>query len=185
MKIYFYQIVLSLSVYVASCSESSNPVKGTTAPIGPHPVSTCSIQGLDLYFEDACSYNFVVSFLSTFDSVTINSILLGYNFYIYADSGDYNYWSDYFKEDSTIKYLYKIYTTSDSLLMKIIFTGQKTFEEEKVKFENIHNLKIISTKLQPNVVSISVPKGLESEWAEKFRKYPFITQVYIVSVCID
>lgn len=182
MNKYFYLIVLSLSFYITSCSENSNPVKKEEENITP--ISNCSIQGLEIQFADTCSYDFITTFLSNYDSVTVMETFLGSTFYLYADSGDYNYWLKYFENDSTIQNIIG-YNSSDSLILKIKLTGKKSTEEERQRFLQIKNLEIIKIEEYPKLVYIDVPENKESEWVSFFMQYSFISHVYTIAVCTD
>jgi|GEM_PF-4261301 len=170
------------SIFIISCSEINSPVSNDDKII---PVGGCSIVGVNIDFVDTCSYNFVIPFLSGFDSITIVETFLGSDFYIYADSGDYNSWKEYFKNDPTIKYLFRINPESDSLLFVFVLTGQKSLKEEIERFEQIEHLEIIKIEEHPKLVSIDVPEKTESEWAEFFKQYAFVSEAYVVAICVD
>jgi len=181
MKIITITIIISSLLFI-SCSKVNNPVS-TEEKIGS--VTHCRINGLDINFIDTCSYNFVVQFLSTFDSVTIIETHLGSDFYIYTDSGDFNYWVEYFKNDSTIQYLFNVSTTSDSLIMEFVLSGQKSVEEERRRFNEIDHLEIINIVEHTKSAYVVVPEDSEFRWVEKFKDYYFITYVNIIGVCTD
>lgn len=179
----FSIFVISLfSIFVISCSEVNNPVLEEEKII---PADGCSIVGVDLNFVDSCSYNFVISFLSKYDSITVIDTYLGSNFYIYADSGDYNSWTEFFKDDSTIKYIFRDNQDSDSLFLRFVLTGEKSIQEEKERFEKIDHLEIIKVEEHPKLVSIDVPENTESEWEKYFEQYEFIEEAYVVAICVE
>ena len=182
MKLILSIATIVFTLLLISCSKNDNPVS-TEEKIGlvPH----CSISGIEIDFADTCSYNFVVQFLSTFDSVTIIETHLGSDFYIYTDSGDFNYWVEYFKNDSTIQYLFNVSTTSDSLIMEFVLSGQKSVEEERRRFNEIDHLEIINIVEHTKSAYVVVPEDSEFRWVEKFKDYYFITYVNIIGVCTD
>lgn len=165
-----------------SCSESNNPISNEEENITP--ISECSIQGLEIEFVDSCSYDFVNGFLASYDSIIIQETFLGSTFYLYADSGDSNYWQNYFANDSTIQWIIT-YNSSDSLILKIKLTGKKSTEEERQRFLSINNLEIIKIEEYPKLVYIDVPEKTETEWQSLFEQYSFISHVYIIAVCTD
>ena len=182
MKIIISVTIIFSILFLTSCNKDDYPVS-TEEIIGP--VIHCTIDGLDINFADTCSYNFVMFFLSGFDSVTIIDTHLGSDFYVYADSGDFIYWSDYFKNDSTIKYLFNVSSKPDSLIMEFILTGEKSVEEERKRFNEISHLEIINIIEQTKSAYVIVPEGSESRWAEKFKEYNFVSEVYIIGVCTE
>src|SRR5574338_702620 len=148
MKKAILVLVSLFLIFIISCSEINNPVSNDEKII---PAGGCSIVGVDIDFVDTCSYNFVIPFLSNFDSITIVEAFLGGDFYIYADSGAYDSWKEYFKDDPTIKYFFRINPDSDSLLFLFVLTGQKSIEEEREKFEQIEHLSIIKIEEHPKI----------------------------------
>jgi len=131
MKKFIKILLILLSIFIISCNKNNNPVSNeNNPPQNPNPGGTCSFAGIDIEFADSCSYNFIMNFLSGLDSIVILNKSLGSTFYLYADSSGYNYWEDYFKDDSTIQDLYG-YKSSDSLIIVIKSTGEKSLEEEK------------------------------------------------------
>ncbi len=175
MNKHCYLIVLSLLFYFTSCSENSNPVNNKHS-------NECSISGLEIEFADTCSYKFITTFMSGFDSVVVTETFLGSTFYSYADSADDIYWLNYYENDSTIQRLI-VYTSNDSLILKIKLTGEKSSQEEKQRFLAIKNLEIIKIKEYPKLVYIDVPENTESEWASLFEQNLFITHAHVIGVC--
>ena len=179
MKKYYYITGMLFSLFTISCDE--NPMSNEEEILTP--ISECSIQGLGIEFEDSCSYDFIIGFLASYDSITIQESFLGSTFYLYADSGNYNYWEDYFANDSTIQNMYG-YNSSDSLILVITLTGKKSTEEERQRFLNITNLEIINIEEYPKFVYISVPEATETEWQSLFEEYSFISHVFVIAICI-
>ena len=180
------RIILTLlslfSIFVISCSEINSPVLEEDNVI---PTGGCSIVGVDLDFVDSCSYNFVIPFLSNIDSITVVETFLGSDFYIYADTGNYNSWAEFYKNDPTIKHLFQNNQDSDSLILRFELTGEKSILEERERFEQVEHFEIIKIEEHPKLVSIDVPENTESEWEIYFKQYEFIEEVYLVAVCVD
>ncbi|MEJ2618428.1 MAG: hypothetical protein P8Z35_25960, partial [Ignavibacteriaceae bacterium] len=164
------------------CKGKINPVSINLSHPSP---GYCTFQGLEIEFADTCSYDFVTGFLAGFDSVTIKSSLLGGTVYVLADSGDFNYWYQYFKEDSAVQYITASVTSSDSLILKLALTGKKSINEEEEILSQIKNLTIINFEETPKFVDVDIPENNITWWAENFRKYPFIVQILIISVCVN
>lgn len=122
----------------------------------------------------------MTSFLSNFDSVIIREMFLEGYLYIYADSGNYDHWLNYFKDDSTIQYIHTANSSPDSLVLKFFLTRKRVIEEEIQRFQEIKHLQIIKIEEQPKLVNVGVPKNTESEWEAIFKDYSFISYVYII-----
>ena len=182
MKIAFLAALISLSIILSSCKGKINPVSINLSHPAP---GYCTSQGLELEFADTCSYDFTTVFLAAFDSITIKSTLLGGELYVLADSGDFNYWYQYFKEDSAVLYITESGFSSDSLILKLMLTGKKSLKEEEEILSLVKNLKIINFEKTSKIVEIDVPENNITFWAEKFQKYPFILQVLVIAVCVD
>ena len=165
-----------------SCDGRINPVSISLSHPAP---GYCVFEGLELQFADTCSYDFVIGFLSGFDSVTVTRTLLGGTLYLFADSGDFSYWNEYFKNDSAIQYISTAYTSSDSLILKLVLTGKKSIDKEKESLSKIKNLTIIKFEETPKLVYVDVPENNISGWMENFRKYQFILQVMLIGVCVN
>lgn len=79
MKKIFWLICLALPLFILSCSEGevSNPVRseGKSAKQNGNYFS-----GIEVYFDDNCSYSFAVSFLSELGSAVVVSTSQGNNF---------------------------------------------------------------------------------------------------------
>ncbi|QQS37910.1 MAG: hypothetical protein IPM56_08220 [Ignavibacteriales bacterium] len=166
--------------FLVSCSENKNPVEPEN-----YFYYGCSPSGIYIDFVDTCSYGFVVPFLQQFDSVQISYTQLGSDFVIYADSGSYKSWSDYFKNDQTIQYLFNHLTNSDSLIMQFVLSGEKSIEEERQRFESIEHFEILSIKEHDKYVSLDVPEKSYAAWAEFFNTFDFIETSQVVMICLD
>jgi hypothetical protein len=142
MKKRFYIINVLFSLFIISCSEINYPPENNPPII---PAGGCSIQGVEVSFFDTCSFDFIMNFISGFDSVTVTESFLGGVFYLSADSGTYEYWLDYFDNDLTIERIDAIYPKPDSLILAIKVSGQKTIEEEKERFLQIKHITILDT----------------------------------------
>jgi hypothetical protein len=173
---FFILIFITLNV---SCTRNSNPLSEQN---NIEHGSKCLIDGLEIEFADTCSYRFICTFMSEFDSIKIKETYLGCTFYLYTDSADDIYWENYFQNDSTIQRLVVI-NSADSLILKIKVTGEKTTEEEQHRFSLIKNLEIIKIKEHPKLVYVEVPENTESEWASLLEKYSFINKVSIIGIC--
>jgi hypothetical protein len=123
--------------------------------------------------------------MSSFDSLTVTWARLGFTFYIYSDSGDYNYWLSYFSNDSTIDQILWDLNSSDSLILEIHISGKKSIEEEKERFLQINHLGILSIEEDSKSVYVTAPENTEAEWEEYFKQYSFITDTFIIAVCTD
>ena len=110
---------------------------------------------------------------------------MGGTIYLFADSGDYNYWYNYFKNDSTIQFTFSGSTNPDSLILQMVLTGEKSIDEETQIFNRIKHLKVINTEETTKLVYINVPENSVSKWEEIFSQYPFITRVLIIAVCTE
>lgn len=183
MKIYNIYLLILFSFFIISCSKTNNPIASRNEV--NHPAGYCKDLGLQIDFEDTCSYNFVVPFLMSFDSVQIIETDLGGYFYVYADSGNFNYWYNYFEKDSTILFITTFSSNSDSLILKFSMTGQNTIDDEVQRFSSISHLHIINIELHPKTVYVHVPENTESKWEDIFSRYNFITNVMIFGVCFD
>jgi hypothetical protein len=179
MKTFFNFIFLVFTTLIFSCNKNYSPLEEQENLIHN---SDCIIGGIEIEFVDTCSYEFITTFISAFDSIKVTDTYLGCTFYLYADSADYNYWLKYFENDSTIQSLI-FFNSADSLILKIRLTGKKSTEEERQRFLRIKNLKIIKIKEYPKLVYIDVPENTESEWVTIFNQYAFISHVYIMGVC--
>lgn len=182
MKKIFFGVIYLSSLFIISCSEINSPDLTNNIII---PDGGCSTIGVDIDFVDTCSYNFVIPFLSNFDSITVDNTSLGSDFYIYADVGSYNSWQEYFNDDPTIKHFHRIKPESDSLFFVFVLTGQKSLEKERERFEQTEHLEIIKIEEHHKIVSIGVPENTETEWADFFRQYNFVSEVYVIGVCND
>ena len=180
MRVLWLLLSLFIIAYFISCSEESNPLKEEKI----HPVSYCSSSEVELEFADSCTYDFVISFLSTFDSVSIFDSYLGSTFYIFADSGDANYWQTYFENDSSIQH-FITFNSADSLILEIRLFDKHSEESESQRFSRIKHLNIIRIEKSLNLVYISVPENKATEWTEFFEQYEFIIHAYVIAVCTD
>ena len=178
---YYHLIMLFLTFYIISCNEDSNPVK--VEDNNKH-INYCSIVGLEIGFSDTCSYKFITTFLSEFDSVRVTQTFLGDILYIYADSADIDYWLNYFENDSTIQNIL-VDNNADSLILKIRLTGKKSTEEEQQRFLRIEHLTLIKIEEHPKLVYIDVPENTESDWEAFFNQFVFISHVYIMGICVS
>lgn len=174
-------IILMVSFYLIACRES-NPITQDEEII---LAGRCYTAGLEIFFVDSCSYKFITNFMSSFDSVVVGNYFLGSDFYLYADSGDYNYWVQYFVNDTTIFNIMNVSASKDSLILKLKSTGEKSIEEESQRLSSIKNLEIIKIEEQPKHVFVDVPENTESKWEAIFKEYEFVSAVYIVGVCCD
>ncbi len=181
MKTYFNFIFLIFTTLIFSCNKNYSPLEEQE---NFQNNSECFIDGIEIEFADTCSYNFIIAFVSGFDSIKVTDTFLGSTFYLYADSADANYWLDYFDNDSTIQELV-VFDTSDSLVLKIKVNGEKSTEEEQLRFSTIKNLEIIKIKEYPKLIYIDVPENTESYWATLFEQYDFIINVSIMAICFD
>ena len=182
MKKYFYIINISFALFIISCREINYPPENKNPII---PAGGCSIQGVEVFFSDTCSYDFIMSFISGFDSVTVTESFLGSVFYLSSDSGTYQYWQNYFDNDLTIESISGLYPKPDSLILAIKVSGQKTVEEEKQRFLLIEHLTIIDILTFERSLFLNVPEGSEEEWRLAFEEYPFIRFANVVIVCTD
>ena len=182
MKVILPTVVILLSFFLFSCKGKINPVSINFS----HPTpGYCTFQGLEIEFADTCLYDFAIGFLAGFDSVTVKSTLLGGAIYVLADSGDFNYWYQYFKGDSAVQYITESSSSSDLLKLKLMLTGKKSLIEEEEILSQVKNLSIIYFEKTSKLVDIDVPENNITFWAENFRKYPFILEVLIIGVCVN
>jgi hypothetical protein len=179
-KTKFIFLVLML-LFIFSCTERKNPLASREII---NPVSHCYMFGLEIDFVDTCSYDFVTTFLSSFDSVTVTGTFLGGNFYVYADSGDYYYWYKYFENDFTVQMM-TLASDSDSLILKITLSGTKSRIEEEQRFQQIKHLQILHIEEQPKFVYVDVPENAAEQWCEFFRQFSFISYVMIIGACTE
>ena len=182
MKNIFLFLTILFSLHFISCSKINNPV---TIENNYYPVSHCEIDGLEIDFADTCSYNFVMSFMSAFDSVIVRNTDLGGTFRVHPDSGSYDYWQNYFANDSTIDFIYPDLNSPDSLILIIHVSGKRSIEEEKERILQTNHLEIISIEEDSKSVYVTVPENRETEWKENFKQYSFITEVFIIAVCTE
>ncbi len=89
------------SLYLISCNNGGNPVAIDLRDNTPKTI--CSFQGMELQFNDSCTYEFITSFIARYDSVEIIETYLGCTFHLYAKEGDKKYWQKYFENDSTVQ----------------------------------------------------------------------------------
>ena len=168
--------LLELLLFI-SCSEERNPVSNEEHPILIHHSSYSTFE---FQFEDTCSYNFVISFFEQFDSVQVQAAYLGGYFYVYADSGDYNYWYDYFDDDSTIQSIYVENSVSDSLLLKLCLTGKKSSDQQRSELLNTKHLQIINFEESPKLIYLHFSPSIEHNYEEIFSKYKFIININLI-----
>jgi hypothetical protein len=173
-------LFLALS-FLISCTTGQNPLSREEVH---RPATNCYITGLKIDFADTCSYDFVMNFLSDYDSVTVTDSYLGDNFYLYADSGDYNYWYNYFAGDSTVQLVHLV-RAADSLILKITVSGEKPRGEESQRFQQIRHLQIISIEKYPGHVYVTVPEKSEESWCTYFRQFTFILSAVPVGLCTE
>jgi len=181
MKRYYFLLIILFGIFFTACGKDNNPL---VEEENKNIAGYCSFAGLEIKFADTCSYNFIMSFLEEYDSVKIINSYLGGSFYLYADSGDYNYWSKYFENDSTIQNI-TVYYSVDSLILKIDFTGKNSLEIERQKFLSISHLIIKNIEKPQQIVFIDVPEKTESKWEALFKEYQFISYVYSIYTCCD
>lgn len=182
MKITFMGVAVLLAFSLYACRGNINPVEvNLSRPLPGY----CSILGLDIEFADTCSYDFVAKFFSGFDSVEIKSTLLGGAVYVHANSGDFNYWYQYFEEDSAVQYITASHTYSNALILKLMLTGKRSLNEEEEILSQIKYLRIINFEQTSKLVEINEPENNFTYWADNFRKYPFILQVLAIGVCFN
>ena len=148
MKNYIISLLVLPSLFIISCSKTNNPISTNEYH---NPIHNSSISSMEIGFIDTCSYNFVVSFLSDFDSLKINETFLGGYLYVYADSGEYLYWANYFNNHSSINYITISKSNPDSLTMKFSLSGQISLEVEKQIISRNKHLHIIKFEEQPKV----------------------------------
>ena len=75
--------------------------------------------------------------LSECDSVEIMYAELGIDLFLYADSGNAEYWFEYFKDDSLF-YSLSSYTLSDSLILVFIFQNEEYYSRTWRLFASKH-----------------------------------------------
>jgi len=176
-----YLLAIFISFTLIFCNKNTSPIEFEHEI---DPPTKCWNQGLEIEFSDTCSYSFIIAFLSNFDSVQISYTFLGHTYHFIADSGDVDYWFNFFENDSTIQFI-GINDTSDSLQIEIEVTGQRSSDEELQRFSDINHLLLIEIEEPLDKVYIIVPEDAESEWEKVFTQYDFIINVYIIGVCIS
>lgn len=168
-------------VLLISCKKDTNPISIQSEKF---PIGWCSTVGIEIAFVDSCSYNFATKFLLDFDSVKILKTNFGINLYLYADSGDVNYWKDYFSEDSSFFDL-SFYNQSDTLILSFMFLNEEVYLSEKDNLINHRNL-FYKWKIEENkTVLIKLPEGSESEWINYFMQFDFIEYAHWIGICND
>ena len=169
-----------LSIIIFSCKEKSNPT--SNQPI--LPVSKVDSSGLYLGLNDTCSYRFIKDFLSNYDSVQVLDANFYVQLYLYADSGDNDYWDDFFEKDSVINNLY-FFNSNDSLIIEIrYFNYDVNLEEYNTFLTNQSNyLHFMKSVEEAKSVVIFVPQKPGVNWAEEFQQYSFINEIqWIISI---
>ena len=173
----YYQLVVILFLFCfIACNKDKTPLGIEQEIIPP-----LNIQGFEIEFSDTCSYSFIITFLSSFDSIRITSTFLGNTYHFMADSGDKEYWHSYFENDSTIQSLFT-YDTNDSLELKIRVTGERSSNEDLERFSTIKYLTLIEIEDPLYLVYIKVPKGTEYEWKRILSQYHFILQINMMGI---
>lgn len=180
-KLFFVKFFFLLLI-ITSCSEIDTPpsIENPQFPSGG-----CYIVGVELDFVDTCSYDFITNFISGFDSITVSESFLGSTFYLYADSGDYEYWLKYFDNDPTIDRIDANYPSPDSLILVIKLSGQKSVDEERERFLQIEHLTLLNIDIHRKYLDLDVPENSEERWKTFFEQYSFISYASVIGVCID
>jgi len=173
-------ITLFLSLLLFSCSTNFSPVSPDQQKITPQ--CGCDTAGIYIEFVDTCSYDFVISFLAEYDSVTIIDTLIGIDLFLYADSGNTEYWLDYFKDDSLFFSL-SSYTQSDSLILIFRFLNEEYYQNYKDNLINHRNLHFEKSYNRVKSVLVKVPNNSEMEWINYFEQFAFIEFVGLLLVC--
>ncbi|MBN1408443.1 MAG: hypothetical protein JW956_11670 [Calditrichaceae bacterium] len=181
-RLIYLIVTLSIAALI-SCSKDNNPLDFQEEE-KIRPAGYCTIDGLEITFNDTCSYNFIVNFLSGFDSIEMRYLSFGREFDLYADSAGGDYWLKYFKDDSTLQFV-NVNRISDSLRIHITTTGEKTLDEELKYFSSINHLQILNVDELQRTAYIGVPVDTEDIWKEKFEEYFFIEQVLIIGICVE
>jgi hypothetical protein len=181
MRTFSSVLILLASLSLISCSKTiisfeEDPIilAGGCEPVGVH-----------LKFKDSCSYNFIMNFISEYNTVEILESYLGFVFFIYPDSGDYDYWVNYFAGDRTIKRIDGINPEPDSLILAIKVSGEKTIEEETERFTQIPHLTITQVIHEDNSLVLDVPENSEERWENFFKQFTFIEYSFSVWICTD
>ena len=173
-------LTILVSLFVFSCSKDFSPVSNEPQFIFlPHGSDTV---GVYIDFTDTCSYDFVISFLAEYDSVEIIEAQLGIDLFLYADSGDAEYWFNYFKDDS-LYYSISTYTRSDSLTLIFKFLNEEYYINYKDNLINHRNLHFERIYIYNKTVVLKVPKDSETFWVDYFRQFTFIEFVDLLVVC--
>ena len=180
MKMIFFIVITFISVLIISCSEINSPPTNENTQ---NPFFGCQIMGIELDFVDTCSYDFINQFISQFDSVTVAGSFLGSTFYLYADSGNYENWLHYFENDTTIDRIDAYYPAQDSLILVVKLTGQKSVDEETLRFSQIPHITIQSIEVHRKTLFLEVAENSEERWKLIFEQYPFISFVNIIAIC--
>ena len=145
---------------------------------------TCPFTGFEIKFADTCSYGFAVNFLNQLDSVEILDITFGGKFYVEADSGDVNYWREYFQNGTTIEYIRGVGgSLEDLLLLEIWVTGETPIGEETSKLSSTRHLNVINFKKDDNIIYLWLPEDKAGERKLYFEQYGFIRSVSGVYAC--
>ncbi len=179
LHLVFFTFILFVLVLINSCIRDDNPLS-IEKKIIPH--GSCETEGINIDFADTCSYDFVISFLSEYDSVKIQRTYLGVDLFLYADSGNANYWFDYFKADS-LNFSLSSYSHSDSLFLVFSFISEGKFYTEKDDLINHRNLHFKKYVIQNKSVMVRVPENSERTWIDFFDQFDFIEYVYWIGIC--
>lgn len=181
-KIFFITIIL-VSVMIIGCSEINTPPPNENIPIENQ--YGCYPMGVLITFNDSCSYGFITDFISQYDSISVTNSTLGATFELYADSGDYYYWLNYFENDPTIEQIYDSRPKPDSLILSVKVSGKISLEEETSRFLQIEHLTLLSTYISPTKeLFLDVPENSEERWKTYFEHFPFITNSTVIMICI-
>ena len=177
----FFIFLMFILLTIHSCIRDDNPLS-IEKKIIPH--GSCETEGIYIDFADTCSYDFVILFLSEYDSVKIQKTYLGVDLFLYADSGNANYWFDYYKADS-LNFSLSSYAPSDSLILVFEFISEEKFYSEKDDLINHRNLHFKKFVFHNKSVMVQVPEKTEQTWVNFFDQFDFIEYVYWIIICSE
>ena len=180
MKIKTVLLTLVAILFLFSCSKDFSPLSNEQQVI--FFTCGCDTAGIYIDFADTCSYDFINSLLSECDSVEIMYAELGIDLFLYADSGNAEYWFDYFKDDSLF-YSLSSYTLSDSLILVFRFQNEEYYINYKDDIINYRNLHFKEIYIHEKTVVVKVPKNSETFWINYFKQFSFIEFVDILVAC--
>ena len=196
MKLTKYLLLVLINLYIlasfVSCNRDKSSISFVQEPVLTEvPIGGFQAKVIYIDFADTSSNDLIISFLSKYDSINILPTYLGVDLFMYADSGDYSYWLDLFRNNSFYFNLSSYYS-SDSLILIFRFLDEDYYLKGKdmliknkhlhFKNVNIQNKHVLITIPDKSVI-VTFPDNSENRWINFFRQFDFIEHVELFTEC--